>query len=456
MSFHRLTFLHLSQSKKIAVILQVYLSPRMFIIDRWKEFLLTENLFEVQNLWQLAITSLLLIFTSKALKINHGTDDEIANGSNPILWVQRNQSFLIFLALIASAFGVCTFLKVETPIFRLFSILGVLWVLIGLVTSFIPKLFWARSAAVIAYFLTGIFSISNIDSSIQTLRRLSFTIGSTTISAWNVLSGIFAFAFSLWIVLAISGVIETQINRIPRISSSLKVLTAKMMRITFITIAIIVAMSSVGIDLSAITVLSGAIGLGVGFGLQKVVSNFISGILLLMDNSIKPGDVIEIDGTYGWINNLRARYASVITRDGTEHLIPNEDLITQNVINWTFTNNMVRMKVPFGVSYNANPHECIQLAIEATQKVKRVLDYPKPICNLMGFGDSSVDFELRFWISDPINGVSNVKSQVLLGLWDTLKEHNIEIPFPQRDLHIRSSSVALSTASQPKPSESTS
>lgn len=415
----------------------------MFIIDRWKELLLTEDLFEVQNLWQLAITFLLLIFTSKTLKNHSSADDEIAQGSNPILWVQRNQSFLVFLALIASTFGICTFLEVKTPIFRLFSILGLLWVLIGLVTSFIPKLFWARSAAMVAYLLTGIFSISNIDSGIETLQRLSFTVGSTTISAWSILSGIFAFAFSLWVVLAISGVIETQIQRIPRMSSSLKVLTAKMMRITFITIAIIVAMSSVGIDLSAITVLSGAVGLGVGFGLQKVVSNFISGILLLVDNSIKPGDVIEIDGTYGWINNLRARYASVITRDGTEHLIPNEDLITQHVINWTFTDNMVRIKVPFGVSYNANPHECIQLAIEATKRVKRVLDYPEPICNLMGFGDSSVDLELRFWISDPVNGVSNVKSQVLLNVWDTLKEHNIEIPFPQRDLHIRSSSVAL-------------
>ena len=414
----------------------------MQIVDRWKDLLMTENLFEIQNLWQLALTFLLLIITSKKFKTKSSADAEIAKGSNPMLWVQRNRSFLIFLILIVFAFGVCTYLKVATPIFRLFSILGVLWVLIGLVTSFIPKLFWARSAAVVGYFLTGIFSISNIDGSIQTLRNLSFSIGSARISAWNILSGIFAFAFSLWVVLAIAGVIETQIQRIPRISSSLKVLVVKMMRIAFITIAIIIAMSSVGIDLSAITVLSGAVGLGVGFGLQKVVSNFISGILLLMDNSIKPGDVIEIDGTYGWINNLRARYASVITRDGTEHLIPNEDLITQHVINWTFTDNMVRMKVPFGVSYNANPHECIKLAVEATKRVKRVLDYPAPICNLMGFGDSSVDLELRFWISDPVNGISNVKSQVLLNVWDTLKEHNIEIPFPQRDLHIRSSSVA--------------
>ena len=189
--------------------------------------------------------------------------------------------------------------------------------------------------------------------------------------------------------------------------------------------------------------LGGAIGLGLGFGLQKVVSNFISGILLLVDNSIKPGDVIEIDGTYGWINNLRARYASVITRDGTEHLIPNEDLITQRVINWTFTNNLVRMKVPIGVSYDSDPHQCLELVIAAAQSVDRVLLEPTPVCHVLGFGDSSIDLELRFWISDPTNGVANVKSQVLLNIWDTFKENNIEIPYPQSDLHIRSSDIAM-------------
>ena len=165
--------------------------------------------------------------------------------------------------------------------------------------------------------------------------------------------------------------------------------------------------------------------------------------MLLIDNSVKPGDVIEIDGTYGWINNLRARYASVITRDGTEHLIPNEDLITQRVINWSFTNKLVRMKVPIGVSYNADPHQCIQLVIAAAQSVERVLNDPAPICHVLGFGDSAVDLELRFWISDPSNGVTNVKSAVLLNVWDAFKDNQIEIPYPQRDLHIRSSEVAL-------------
>jgi small-conductance mechanosensitive channel len=288
-------------------------------------------------------------------------------------------------------------------------------------------------------------SLSLVDDGIDTLQDLRVTIGTSTISAWGILSGILAFAFTMWACLAVARIIETQLQNVPGLSPSLKVLIAKIVRIVFIVVATAVSLSSMGIDLSALTVLGGAIGLGLGFGLQKVVSNFISGILLLVDNSIKPGDVIEIAGTYGWINNLRARYASVITRDGTEHLIPNEDLITQRVINWTFTNNLVRMKVPIGVSYDSDPHQCLELVIAAAQSVDRVLSKPTPVCHVLGFGDSSIDLELRFWISDPTNGVANVKSQVLLNIWDTFKENNIEIPYPQSDLHIRSSDIDMSS-----------
>ena len=421
----------------------------MLIIDRWRELLYSEGLFELQNSWQCVVVIAVLLITSKCLKSKE--EPETTSENNPVLWVRRNRSFLVFWILIASVFGISTYFQFDASVLRFFAILGAVWIVIGFLTGLISNLFWSRSIAAVAYFLTGALGLARVDKSIEVLRSLSFTFGATTISAWHILFGIFAFAFSLWIVMAIAGIIEIQIKRIPRISGSLQVLIVKMIRILMITIAAIVAMSSIGLDLSAITVLSGAIGLGVGFGLQKVISNFISGILLLIDNSIKPGDVIEIDGTYGWINNLRTRYVSVITRDGTEHLIPNEDLITQRVINWTFTDNKIRLKVGFGISYNNDPHQAIPLAIEAAQKVDRVLDYPIPNCNLTEFGDNSVNFELRFWISDPTNGVSNVKSQVLLNLWDALKEHNIEIPFPQRDLHIRSSSIDLPIVNQLKP-----
>lgn len=413
----------------------------MLLFDRWRGFLLPEGIFTIQDIWQLIAIFLLFIVCAITLKTT--SDKQSVQKNSPLLWVKRNRPFLISWVSISVIFLICKTLDISLPVFRFFSLLGLLWVTVSLLTGFIHSLFWARSLNAVIYFITGVFGLFPIRESIDILQKVDFTVGAINISAWGILSGLFAFVFTLWLVLAIAGIVETQIQRVPRLSPSLKVLVAKILRIVFIMVAAAVAMGSMGVDLSALTVLSGAVGLGVGFGLQKVVSNFISGILLLLDNSIKPGDVIEINGTYGWINNLRARYASIITRDGTEHLIPNEDLITQGVTNWTFSNNLVRMKIPVGVSYAADPHQCIQLIVEAAESVERVLNEPKPICLLMGFGDSSVDLELRFWISDPVNGVSNVKSEVLLNIWDTLKANNIEIPFPQRDLHIRSSSINL-------------
>jgi small-conductance mechanosensitive channel len=157
----------------------------------------------------------------------------------------------------------------------------------------------------------------------------------------------------------------------------------------------------------------------------------------LLDRSIKPGDVIEIDGTYGSVSTLNARYVSVLTRDGKEYLIPNEDLITQRVTNWSYSNALIRLHVKLGISYQSNPHRAIELVLEATREVKRILKRPEPACLLVGFGDSSVDLELRFWIEDPVNGTTNVRSEVMLNVWDLFHENGIEIPFPQRELTLR-------------------
>ncbi len=422
----------------------------MTLLEHWRALLMPSGTFQAQDLWQLIVILLLLAISSKTLGAK--AKAVVIEHSSPQLWLKRNLCFLAVWGAITVAWCICSFIAIEAPVFRFFSFLGGVWVIIGLLTSFIRAPFWAKSVAAVCYLATGMLSLSVTDDGIQSLQNLHVTIGKSTITAWGILSGMLAFAFTMWACLAVARIIETQIQRVPHLSPSLKVLIAKIIRIVFIVVATAVSLSSVGIDLSALTVLGGAIGLGLGFGLQKVVSNFISGILLLVDNSIKPGDVIEIDGTYGWINNLRARYASVITRDGTEHLIPNEDLITQRVVNWTFSNNLVRMKVPIGVSYDSDPHQCIQLVIAAAQSVNRVLSDPAPVCHALGFGDSSIDLELRFWISDPTNGVANVKSQVLLNIWDTFKENDIEIPYPQRDLHIRSSDVAMpSTEASTRP-----
>ncbi|MXY15078.1 MAG: mechanosensitive ion channel [Proteobacteria bacterium] len=185
-------------------------------------------------------------------------------------------------------------------------------------------------------------------------------------------------------------------------------------------------------------VFGGAIGVGLGFGLQKIFSNLVAGFILLTDKSIKPGDTILVAGQYGRVETLGARYVSVITRDGIEHLVPNEELITSRVENWSHSHENVRLRIPLGIHYESDVALAIELCKRAANRVKRVLGSPVPTCLLTGFGDSSVDLEIRIWIKDPMNGCANVKNEVLLGVWDLFHEHGVQIPYPQRDLHVKS------------------
>jgi small-conductance mechanosensitive channel len=244
----------------------------------------------------------------------------------------------------------------------------------------------------------------------------------------------------------LSGFLETRIRTIRALSPSLQVLFIKSLKIVLISLAIIVAITSVGIDLTALAVFGGALGVGIGFGLQRVVSNLISGVVLLVDKSIKPGDVIAIAGTYGWVTALGGRYVSVVTRDGVEHLIPNEMLISERVENWTHTHSRTRLKVDVGVHYRTDLHAAIAICLAAASETDRVLSDPEPKCLLIEFGDNSVNLQLRFWIQDAHNGVQNVKSAVLLLIWDEFKAAGIEIPYPQRDLHLRSGFEAIGLA----------
>jgi len=273
----------------------------------------------------------------------------------------------------------------------------------------------------------------------ELLDTAGFSVGTYRLSMLTLLQGALIFGLLMWAAINLGDFLDRRIQKIDELTPSLRVLIGKVTRITLLIFAILVAISSLGIDLTALTVFSGAVGVGIGFGLQKVVSNFISGIIILMDQSIKPGDTISLGDTFGWIRELRARFVSVVTRDGREFLIPNEDFITTQVINWSFSDKYVRLDVPFGVSYNSDPHEVSRLAIEAAGKVGRV-DAARnpPVCWMTGFGDSSLDFLLRFWIRDPQRGLTNVRGMVLLALWDAFKEHDINIPFPHREIIMRS------------------
>jgi small-conductance mechanosensitive channel len=228
------------------------------------------------------------------------------------------------------------------------------------------------------------------------------------------------------------------------LTPSIQVLIGKLIRLFLIAVSVMIVLSSVGIDLSALALFSGAVGVGLGFGLQKIVSNLVSGIILLADKSIKPGDVITIGDSFGWVVTMGARYTSVSTRDGREVLIPNEDLVTQRVVNWSYSKNDIRLEVKFAADPASDPHQVSKVAIEVVSALKRVLPKPEPVCHFLSLDSKTMEFSLRFWIDDPIGGVTNVRGQVMLGLWDAFQREGIKFPSPITDMRLRGTTrVAL-------------
>ncbi|MBN1102721.1 MAG: mechanosensitive ion channel [Deltaproteobacteria bacterium] len=312
------------------------------------------------------------------------------------------------------------------------------WVLIRLLASIVREPSWARFIAAAAWTIAALHILSLLDPTLALLDSLAVQLGGVRVSLLLLMKAVLLLGLLLWLALGTSGLLEKRIRTLDGLTPSIQVFLAKALKATLLVTAVIATLSTLGINLSAFAFFGGAIGVGVGFGLQKVVSNLVSGLILLLDRSIKPGDIIEVGQTYGRIQSLGARYVSVITRDNTEYIIPNEDLITNRVINWSYTDRLVRLKITVGVSYESDVHEVMRLMTEAAGNIPRVLENPKPACHLKNFGDSSIDMELRIWIGDPENGISNVRSAVRIAIWDTFKKHHIEIPFPQRDLHIKS------------------
>jgi small-conductance mechanosensitive channel len=351
----------------------------------------------------------------------------LTNAASPVLLLL----FLWFATLAATAAGI------RSDLLRLAESLVLVWVLIRLSSRLVRNELLARSIALAAWVVAALNIAGLLGPVVDLLDAMAIPIGNLRLSLLLLLKGFVTLALLIWLANAVSRIIEQRLRHFLPLAPAMEVLAGKLVRMTLLTVAIVAALGSIGIDLTAFAVFSGAIGVGVGFGLQKVVSNLVSGVILLVDRSIKPGDVIEVEGTHGSVSTLNARYVSVLTRDGKEYLIPNEDLITQRVTNWSYSNDLIRLHVKLGISYSADPHKAIELALEATRSVERVVKTPEPTCLLVGFGDSSVDLELRFWITDPVNGTMNVRSAVMLNIWDLFHANEIEIPYPQRDLTLR-------------------
>ena len=350
---------------------------------------------------------------------------------------------LVWLLLQWTAIAVAKEFELRHGLLTITASLLTAWVVIRIVSSLVRDAVWSKVIAVTAWSVAALNIVGLLDPTVAALDALGTDFGDTRISALAVIKGVVALGVLLWFAGILSNIFESRIKTAPNLTPSVQVLVSKLFKVTLIALVVVGAISSVGIDITAFAVFGGAIGVGIGFGLQKIVSNLISGLILLLDKSIKPGDVIAVPDYFGRVDSLGARYVSVLTRDGVEHLIPNEELIVNRVENWSHSNNLYRIRLPLGVHYQSDVHKARELCLEAAAETDRVLDEPKTACLLRGFGDSSVDLEIRFWIDDPMNGRANVSSEILTRVWDKFHEHGIEIPYPQRDLHLRTPTVEV-------------
>ena len=329
------------------------------------------------------------------------------------------------------------------------------WVIISIASRLIRNRFMAKTIALIAWTVAALSILNLLPQTISGLDSIGIQMQGIRLTPLLVVKSILTVSTMVWLALLLGRFADNRIKTSEDLNPSLQVLLGKLIKAALMIIAVLAACSFVGIDLTALAVFSGAIGLGIGFGLQKVVSNLISGIILLVDKSIKPGDVISVGDTYGKINELAARYASVISRDGREYLIPNEDLITSQVVNWSYSSDLVRIDLDFGVTYEASPHMVRDLAKAVAATHKRVQAVPPPVCHITEFADSSINYKLRFWIRDPGQGTVNVRGDVFLLLWDGLHEAGIDIPYPHRDVAMRGPVKVELTSPPPKPKRQT-
>lgn len=371
-------------------------------------------------------------------------------GSLSLPWrfqvIAQNLTKLIFHIIALILLGLATLvtnmeaLAFETDFIAPISKLLAAWVFIKLVSQFIANTFLRGIVSFGVWVIAALSILGILDDTVSALDALGFEIGDFRLSVLSIFQSLVGIILFVSIAIFISNLIERKLNKSSEISPSAQVLISKIVKFTFITIAILVGITSAGIDLSVLAVFGGALGLGLGFGLQTGVSNLFSGMLLLLDRSIKPGDIIEMqNGTFGWVEHMNARYTNIVTRDNKSFLVPNEDLITQRVVNWSHGDTLVRLEVEFGVHYDSDPHLIRKIAAEAAATPKRVSSLKEPVCHFTEFGDSSLNFKLRFWITDAQEGVTNIRGQVMLALWDAFKENDIQIPYPHREVFLHKS-----------------
>jgi small-conductance mechanosensitive channel len=413
------------------------------------------QLLEPSNLVQLVIVGGMIAL---GWSISRLLQPRLAAEQLPETWEQRLKEaafvispYAVTLLLLAMADGLLHALKVDARLVDLSVQLTGLLLLVRLVVYLIRVSLgararikgWGTPISIIVWIFLSLHVMGWGQDVIEVLDSIGLDTGKTRISVWSIAKLIVTVALFVLGAVWLSRWIEKRLARVQGLAPNMRIGFAKFTQAFLVGLSVLIGLNASGLDMTSLNVFSGAIGIGLGFGLQSIAANFVSGFVLLMDRSIKPGDVISFTGTtgtstegFGWVQQLRGRYVVVRDRDGVETLVPNQNLITNSVINWSYTDPRVRIKVPVRISYRNDPELALQLLLSATDNQRRVLREPPPVARLMQFGDHGIELELRFWITDPQEGVNNVRSDVNRAIWRLFREADITIPVAQREVRL--------------------
>jgi small-conductance mechanosensitive channel len=295
---------------------------------------------------------------------------------------------------------------------------------------------WARIIAAVVWICMALYITDLAPYVIEALEQVDFAIGKQEINLWMILHGIVTVFFTVVLALWVAGLIETRLFKVDSLDSSLRIVGVRVAKALLTVIAIVTSLSLVGIDMTALSVFTGALGVGLGFGLQKIASNYVSGFIILLDRSIRIGNIIQVGSDAGQVTQITTRYTVLKHPGGMEYIVPNETLIGSVVQNQTYSDSRLRLATSVGVAYDCDVELAMRLMVEAAAAQPRVLEDPAPAAFLTQFADSSINLEVGFWILDPESGKGNVVSDINLAIWKIFRAHAIEIPFPQRDVRI--------------------
>lgn len=362
---------------------------------------------------------------------------------------QRNERFLhiagpfLSFLFLGTAFCVFHYFKGPAEGLRVLFALSMAAFLVRFLTAASINRYW-KGTLTSAVWIWTILSIVGIVRPLYSIdERIYFALGNLHVSIFTIIRAFVISLIFFWLSRNSLVMGRLWLRAGSDLPNATQVLIYKLCRALLIWISVIFILHYLGIDMKAFALFGGALGLGIGFGLQKIYVNLLSGYIILADKSIKPGDVIQLGTTYGTINFLGSRYVSVVTRDAVEHLIPNENLITGEVINWSYSNNLLRLRFPIGIAYESDLERATSLSLQAATDTSRILKEPKPDCFVKDFGDNGLNLELRVWINDPQNGIGSVRNELLRGILRRFKEEGIELPYSQMVLLHKSTPEGL-------------